>query len=182
VFRTYTARVSRTVWLVGMMGAGKSTLGPRLASALGHRFVDADAALESEAGASVAELFRREGEAGFRARERALIEKLAGDRGCVVALGGGAMAQPGIAEFLRLHGTVVYLRARPETLLERIGDGETRPLLAGLKEPQRSARLKELLAERDPVYRLAQVTVDTDDAAPDEVVSDLCHRLRTRLL
>jgi shikimate kinase len=165
-----------------MMGAGKSTLGPRLASALGRPFVDADAALENEAGASIAELFEKEGEAGFRARERALIGKLASDPACVVALGGGAMAQPGIEELLRRHGTVVYLRARPETLLARIGDAATRPMLAGLEEPQRGARLKALLAQRDPVYRHAQITVDTDDASPDDVVSDICRRLSTRLL
>jgi shikimate kinase len=162
-----------------MMGAGKSTLGPALARALGRDFVDADAELERAAGATIAELFAREGEAGFRARERALLEALA-DGLRVVALGGGAIAQPGAAHWLASRGTVVYLRARPETLLARIGDAATRPLLAGLAPHERGARLAALLAERKSAYESAHIAVDTDEASADALVAELAQRIRRR--
>lgn len=155
----------RCVWLVGMMGAGKSTLGPRLAARLGRAFVDADAVLEHEAGASVAELFATRGETAFRALERDLMERLAGDD-AVVALGGGAIAQPGAPERLAASGTVVYLRACPETLLARVGDAESRPLLAGRPPAERLERLRALLAEREAAYASARVVVDVDDLDP----------------
>src|SRR5262245_8209870 len=119
------------VWLVGMMGAGKSTVGPALARRLGRRFVDTATALERECRAPVAEIFEREGEAGFRARERAAVARLCAEP-VVAALGGGAVAQPGVAEAAARAGTLVWLRARPETLLARIGDAAARPLLADL--------------------------------------------------
>jgi len=150
-----------TIWLVGMMGAGKSAVGRALAARRRCAFVDGDEAVEGEAGASVAEIFAREGEAGFRRRERAAVERLAG-RSAVVALGGGAIAQPGAAARLRESGTVVYLRARPETLLARLGEARERPLLAGLDAPARRERLAQLLAERESHYARAHVSVDTD--------------------
>jgi 3-dehydroquinate synthase len=167
----------RAIWLVGMMGSGKSTLGPALARRLRRRFVDADARIEREAGATVAELFAREGEAGFRARELALQEELAGS-GAVVALGGGAIAQPGAAERLAASGLVVYLRARPETLLARLGDAQARPLLSGLAPAERRARLEALLAERKRAYETARVVLDTDDGKPAALAAELARRVR----
>lgn len=157
------------MWLVGMMGAGKSSVGARLAERLGVPFVDADRAIEEEAGRDVAGIFAAEGEAGFRARERAAVERLAG-RPAVVALGGGAMAQPGMPERLAARGTVVWLRARPETLRARLGDAGGRPLLAGLDADGREARLRELLTAREPAYARASRVVDTDGLAVDDVV------------
>ncbi len=165
-----------TIWLTGMMGAGKSSLGPRLAARLGRRFVDTDQEIERSAGCSIAELFAREGETAFRARERALIESLAGGP-LVVALGGGAVAQPGARERLAATGTLVYLRARPETLLERVADAETRPLLRGLSRSDRLARLAALLAQREPHYASASIVLDTDDLAVDDLVERLVARL-----
>ena len=150
-----------TIWLVGMMGAGKSAVGRALAVRLGLPFADGDALVETAAGAPVSEIFAREGEPAFRRREREVIEGLAGRPG-VVALGGGAIAQPGVAERLRATGVVVYLRARPETLARRVGEAEDRPLLAGRDAAGRAARLAELLAEREIHYGRAHVTVDTD--------------------
>ena len=150
-----------TVWLVGMMGAGKSAVGAALARRLGTGFVDTDREVEAGAGAPVAEIFAREGEAGFRARERAAWERLAG-KPVVAALGGGAIAEPGAAARLAESGTVVYLRARPETLLARLGDAAARPLLGGLDAEARAARLAELLATRRTAYESAAVVVDTD--------------------
>jgi shikimate kinase len=164
------------VWLVGMMGAGKSTVGPALARRLGCEFVDADVEIERAAGATVAELFAREGEAAFRARERAVVDALAGRR-AVVALGGGAMAQPGAPERLLAGGTVVWLRARPETLLARVGAAAERPLLAGVDESERRARLLRLLAEREPCYARAEIAVDTDGQAPENVVEAIARAI-----
>ncbi len=167
----------RTLWLVGMMGAGKSAVGPELARLLGLPFADADRLLEAEAGGTVAEIFEREGEAGFRDRERRVVESLAG-RPLVVALGGGAVAQPGLAERVAAAGTVVYLRAGLDTLLERIGEGGGRPLLAGLDREGRRQRLSALLARREPVYLGADLVVDTDGLAPVEVAERIARALR----
>jgi shikimate kinase len=160
-----------------MMGSGKSEVGVRLAARLERRFVDTDAEIERAAGASVAAIFEREGERGFRDRERAAIDACAG-LAVVVALGGGAIAQPGARERLTGSGTVVYLRTRPETLLERLGDAETRPLLRGLAPVARRARLTALLEERRSAYESAALVVDTDGRSPHEVAGEVEARLR----
>jgi shikimate kinase len=159
-----------------MMGSGKSTVGRRLAERLGCCFVDTDAEIEREASASVAEIFAREGEAGFRVRERAAIEALLGAE-AVVSLGGGAVAQAGIGEALASTGTIVYLRARPETLLRRVGDGDTRPLLRGLDGPGRVDKLRSLLEARAEHYERAQIVIDTDENEVDTVVDELARHL-----
>ena len=166
-----------TVWLVGMMGAGKSAVGALLAERLRCDFVDTDAEIERRAGSTIAELFRREGEAVFRKREREAIESVAGD-GVVVALGGGAIAQPGAREQLARTGTIVYLRARPETLRGRIGETAERPLLQGVSGNDRLRRITELLAERAPCYEAAAIVVDTDALGPGEVADAIVSHLR----
>jgi shikimate kinase len=165
-----------TIWLVGMMGAGKSAVGRTLARRRGLDFVDTDARVEDSAGASVAEIFAREGEAGFRRRERAAVEAVAG-RAVVAALGGGAVAQPGVAERIAACGTVVYLRARPETLARRVGESDARPLLVGHDAAGRRERLAQLLAEREIHYARSHVVVDTDDADVEAV----CDRIERAL-
>jgi shikimate kinase len=165
-----------TLWLVGMMGAGKSAVGAVLAERLGLPLVDLDRAIEHAASRSIAELFASEGEAGFRKREREAIEAVAGRR-AVVALGGGAPAQPGALARLLGTGTLVYLRARPETLAERLGADETRPLLAGLDPEARLARIRSLLAEREACYLRAALVVDTDGLAAPAVADAIVQRL-----
>jgi shikimate kinase len=160
-----------------MMGAGKSAVGALLAERLGRGFVDTDAMVERMAGTSIAELFAREGEAAFRKREREAIENVAGGA-LVVALGGGAIAQPGAQERLTGSGTIVYLRARPESLLARIGETADRPLLHGVSGKDRLRRLAELLAERSPRYEQASIVVDTDGLEPNEVADTILGRLR----
>jgi shikimate kinase len=168
-----------TVWLVGMMGAGKSAVGRRLAARLGRRFVDTDEEVERAAGRSIAELFAREGEPAFRALERAAIARVAGKE-AVVAVGGGAIAQPGAAAAMAAAGTIVWLRARPETLLGRVGPAGERPLLAGLDPAAQLARLRALLAEREPSYAAAALAVDTDGLAPEEVAEAVARELEER--
>ena len=166
------------IWLVGMMGAGKSAVGALLATALGRPFVDTDLEIEREAGSSVAEIFESEGERSFRARERAAIDALCA-RDAVVALGGGAIAEAGVAELLARAGIVVYLSATPHTLLARVGDAETRPLLANLAPTARLAKLEALLALRAPAYESAAIAVATDGRAPEAVAAEIRRRLES---
>jgi len=154
-----------------MMGAGKSTVGPALAARLGRPFVDTDQEVERAAGATVAEIFSREGEAGFRERERAAID-VASEQAAVVALGGGAIVQPDAADRLTASGLVVWLEADPETILARIGDAESRPLLAGLEPAEQRAKLEALLAARKPYYARAAIRVDAT-RAPEAVVDEI---------
>lgn len=147
------------IFLVGMMGAGKTTLGKSLARRLERRFIDTDKLLVERTGAPVATIFELEGEAGFRRRESALIQELAHEEACVVATGGGAILDPANRQAMRDCGTVVYLRARVEHLWERTRHDTSRPLLAN-DDPK--GTLARLLAERDPLYReAAHVIVDT---------------------
>jgi shikimate kinase len=158
------------------MGAGKSAVGALLATRLVRPLVDLDREIESKAGRSIPELFASEGEAGFRKREREAIEAVAGER-AVVALGGGAAAQPGVAPRLLASGTLVYLRARAETLAARIGDDPARPLLAGLGPEARLAKLQRLLVEREPAYLRATVVVDTDALDAEGAAALVARRL-----
>ena len=159
-----------------MMGAGKSAVGAALAARLGTRFIDTDEEIERAHGRRISEIFAESGAVAFRALEREWIEKLGSER-CVVALGGGAIAPAGAAERLSATGTVAYLRARPETLLARVGSAAGRPLLAGLGPGERATRLRELLEERRAAYESASVIVDTDALGEEQVVSELERRL-----
>jgi shikimate kinase len=155
-----------------MMGAGKSSVAVELGKKLGLAVFDSDAVIQDEAQMTIPEIFAREGEAGFRARERAAIEALA-RRGGVVALGGGAMTQPGAPERLRASGVVVYLRARAETLARRVGSGASRPLLAGLDAAARLAKLRELMAQREPAYMHAHHIVDANARNPRKIAREI---------
>lgn len=155
------------VLLVGMMGAGKTTVGRLLAERWGCAYVDSDREVEETTGHGVAELFESGGEAAFRSLETdALRQAVAGDEPAVVSVAGGAVLDPGNRELLRASGTVVWLRADPATLAARVGNGAGRPLLAG--DP--AGALRRLDAVRRPLYaEVADVVVDVDDLGPREV-------------
>jgi shikimate kinase len=169
----------RPIWLVGMMGAGKSAVGPLLASSLERRFVDTDVEIERSAGMAVSQIFSVEGERAFRDRERQLIEDLSGGSD-VVALGGGAIAQPGAAARLGRTGTVVYLKASASSLLGRLGDCSQRPLLHDLDPEGRLARLETLLAERASAYETAVIAVDTERRTVEAVAEEILRRLAAK--
>jgi shikimate kinase len=155
--------------LVGMMGAGKSTVGERLAGRLGRPFFDVDTWIEDEEGLSVAAIFERLGEGGFRDIEaRVLPSFLASPTACVLSVGGGAVIDPKNRRALGDGELVVWLRARPDTLVDRVGDGSDRPLLRG---EDLGDALSRLAQQRAPLYtEVADVVVDVDDLELDEVV------------
>ncbi len=160
----------RIIVLMGFMGTGKSEVGRRLAHRLGRAFVDTDQLVEERAGKRVAAIFAEDGEAAFRALERDAVAEAAGRGAAVVAVGGGAVLDPENVRRLREAGTLVYLTARPEIILRRVGDASSRPLLKD--DPH--ATVSRLLAERGPVYAaVADVTVDTSERTAAEVVEEI---------
>lgn len=172
---TATKRADERVFLVGPMGAGKTTIGRHLASALGLSFVDSDREIEERTGASIPLIFDIEGESGFRRRERAMIDELTQRPGIVLATGGGAV----LAEENRCHlvarGTVIYLETTVERQLERTRLDRNRPLLEG-ENPR--TRLEELMRIREPLYReVADIIVTTDRGAIKTVVKQLVRKL-----
>jgi shikimate kinase len=167
-----------SIFLVGMMGAGKTTLGRALAARLEREFVDTDRVLVERTGVPIATVFEIEGEAGFRRRESAVLAELASREDCVVATGGGAILDARNRELMRSRGTVVYLRARLESLWERTRNDTTRPLLS---TPDPRATLARLIEERDPLYReAAHLVVDTGSQSAAALVTRVANALRER--
>jgi shikimate kinase len=167
--------VAERLLLVGMMGAGKSTVARLTAKRLGWTWVDTDDVLTRGAGMSVADIFARHGERHFRSEETlALASVLDGDEPLVVSVGGGAVLDKDNRARLRAAGTVVWLRARPETLIDRVRGGAGRPLLAADSPDDRARALRRIDTERRPLYQeVAHEIVDVDDADVSAVVARL---------
>ena len=147
------------IFLVGMMGAGKTTVARLLAGRLKRQFIDADLELEARCGVKVPVIFEIEGEAGFRNREAAVLDELTARPGIVLATGGGAVLRPENRQRLMSRGVVIYLRAQPRDLYMRTRHDKNRPLLV-TADPQK--RLEDLFEQRDPLYReVADLVVDT---------------------
>jgi shikimate kinase len=162
------------LYLVGMMGSGKSTAGRHLAELLGYRFLDADTSIEQVAGRSIPELFASEGEAGFRALEAAVLNQIASWHSLVVATGGGVVTRP--ENWGQLHqGVVIWLDAPEALLLERLrSDATPRPLL---QTADPAARLTALLAERQPLYAQADLHIVQDGRPAEEVAAQILEAL-----
>jgi len=158
----------RSIFLIGPMGAGKTTIGRTLATRLDKTFVDADRELEERTGVSISLIFEIEGEASFRLRESRLLEELTRQPDVVLATGGGAILSAANRQILRSRGLVIYLRAPLEQLIARTRRDRRRPLLM-TADP--AAKLAQLLGERDPLYReTADLIVDTDNLTVRRVV------------
>lgn len=150
-------QLTGNIFLVGPMGAGKTSVGVRLAKALGRSFYDSDHEIESQTGVSISWIFAKEGEAGFRKREQEMIAKLSMQKNIVLATGGGAVLSAANRKKLKAHGTVVYLSATPLQLLRRTKGDTKRPLLQSANP---LATIEALLKIRDPLYReVADVVV-----------------------
>jgi shikimate kinase len=166
---------NKNVFLVGAMGAGKSTIGRSLASLMRLPFIDSDHEIEARTGAPVTLIFEIEGEAGFRQRESGVIDELTRTENIVLATGGGAVLMAENRRCLRERGTVVYLQASLETLLERTRHDRDRPLL---QTGDREGVLKRLLEQRDPLYReVAHIVVETTHRPPATVAREIVKRL-----
>ncbi len=154
------AYASRTIALVGLMGAGKSTVGRRLAERLNRKFYDSDDEIEKAAGLSVADIFALHGEAEFRRGERRVLERLLAEAPHVLATGGGAYLDPDTRASLRRNAVTVWLNADLETLWRRVSKRSHRPLL---KAPDPRGVLAKLLDERAPIYSEADLVVHSAD-------------------
>ncbi|MDX1489582.1 MAG: shikimate kinase AroK [Acidiferrobacterales bacterium] len=169
--------VPTNIFLVGPMGAGKSTIGRHLAELLGKSFYDADEEIEKRTGASIAWIFDIEGEPGFRKRESTVLEELTRRKDVVVATGGGAILKEENRALLKARGTVVYLAADIETLAQRTRRDRARPLL---QTADRRRRIEDLMEERDPLYRAtADVTVATSRRSPMSVARKIMAALQS---
>jgi shikimate kinase len=150
-----------SIFLVGPMGSGKTAVGRSLARLLGYPFFDSDHEVEARSGAEITLIFEREGEGGFRRREREVIGELVRRERIVLATGGGAVLDPENRRDLRAHGWVAYLEASVAQQSERAGRTRHRPLLQGATDP--TQRLAELMQVREPLYReVADLVVATD--------------------
>jgi len=168
----------RSVVLIGMMGAGKSSIGRRLAARLGIPFVDADAEIEKAAGMTIPEIFAAHGEPYFRAGEARVIARLLDGGPQVLATGGGAFINPETRAAIRAKGISVWLRATLEVLSRRIKRRNDRPLL---KTSDPVATLKQLIEERYPVYGEADLTVESREVPHDTIVDEILAGLRGRI-
>lgn len=166
--------LDRSIVLVGLMGAGKTSVGRRLAKTLALPFVDADEEIEAAAGCSIADFFQLHGEAEFRAGERRVIKRLLAGPVCVLATGGGAFMDPTTRKAIRKNGISVWLRADLEVLLKRVRRRNNRPLLQGGDQRQ---ILQDLMTARYPIYGQADIVVDSCDGPHDDVMRVVITRL-----
>lgn len=167
-----------SVFLVGMMGSGKTTIGRHLATLLGFAFEDTDAMVEARTGADIGWIFDVEGEAGFRRRERQAIADATARKRIVLATGGGAVLSAENRSLLRQRGVVVHLDAAADVLIERLRRDRRRPLLQG-QDPAK--QVADLLAERLPFYRAtAHLSVTTDRRPARSIAADVLALLRQR--
>jgi shikimate kinase len=164
----------RNVFLIGFMGAGKTSVGRLLAGRLNSRFVDLDAEIESAAGKSISEIFDQHGETEFRKLETTRLTQISREVGIVVATGGGVAIAAENRQLMRMSGLVVNLTASRETILQRLSGDRTRPLLQGDNPAERVAAL---LTERQQFYAEADLSISTDGKKIEEIVAEILARL-----
>ena len=167
---------NKNIFLIGLMGAGKTTIGRQIANELSLEFFDSDHEIENRTGVTITHIFDIEGEAGFRKRETAMLDELTEKKGMVLATGGGAILKPENRQFLMSRGTTIYLYANIETLLERTSKDRNRPLLQ-TEDPQE--KLRELFEIRDPLYReTADIIIDTGKDSVRLAIKEILEKLQ----
>ncbi|MCG6861798.1 MAG: shikimate kinase AroK [Chromatiaceae bacterium] len=170
----------QNIFLVGPMGAGKSTVGRQLAEAISFEFRDSDQEIQRRTGVDIPTIFEYEGEEGFRQRERQVIDELSEKSGIVMATGGGAVLRPDNRQDLTARGVVVYLHCSPEQQYARTSRDRNRPLLH-TEDPLE--RLRQLMEERDPLYRqVADMVVSTERRGTSSVVKEIRRRLENETI
>ncbi len=167
-----STKVLRPIFLIGLSGGGKSTVGLLLAAKMERRFVDLDAVIEEEAHMTIAEIFFNEREQGFRAREAAALRRVNAQGPQVIAVGGGAPAHGDNMDFMLHAGKVVLLTASTDELVRRLGNAETRPMLAPMV-PDLRAEIEKLMLQRSAAYARAHYTVDTTGVVPSAVARQI---------
>ena len=164
------------IFLVGLMGAGKSTIGRQLARELGKQFRDSDSEIEKKTGVSIDVIFDIEGEQGFRRRETRMLKELVEERGMVLATGGGVILASENRQLLRDNGLVVYLKASAEHLAGRVKLDRRRPLL---QTGDKLAKIRELMTRREPVYQqVADMVVETNNRSIPRVVREISKMIK----
>lgn len=161
-----------------MMGSGKSTAGKILADELKLPFHDLDELIEREAGMPIPEIFNRDGEHQFRRLERDLLLNYSQNLDGVLALGGGGLQNQHLLDHIKLQGWLIYLEAPAEVLFQRLQTSEGRPMLGGRAEDDLFSRIDTLLKQRKPLYRQAQITINTEGLNPREVVQKIIQKLK----
>lgn len=167
-------RYDKSIVMVGLMGAGKSAIGRRLASHLHMPFVDADTEIEAAAGCTIEEIFKRHGETAFRDGERRVISRLLEGPPIVLATGGGAFMDESTRAEIARTSISIWLRAELDTLVRRTAKRNNRPLL---KNNDPAKTLKDLMVIRHPIYELADIVVESDDTPLEETVNRVCQAL-----
>lgn len=166
---------AQNIFIVGPMGAGKSTVGRQLSEALSYTFKDSDQEIQRRTGVDIPTIFEFEGEAGFRNRERQMIEELVTEERIVLATGGGAILNAENRQNLSSRGVVIYLHCSPEQQYARTARDRNRPLLE-TEDPL--AKLRDIMEEREPLYRqVADMVVSTEKRGTSSVVKEICRRL-----
>ena len=175
---TANLALDRSIVLVGLMGAGKTTIGKRLAAVLGVPFVDSDNEIVDAAGCSIADIFEFYGEPVFRDLEQRVMLRLLTSTPSVLATGGGAFIQPGIREAVKERAISIWLKADLDVLIERVSRRDTRPLL---KTGDKREIMGRLMQDRYPIYAEADLTVDSNAGSHESVVLDMVEMLRQHL-
>lgn len=167
----------RLIFLCGMMGSGKSTVGKILAEKMDIPFIDVDEEIEKSSKMKISDIFAEKGEKSFRKIEKEHIIKAADSNEGIVALGGGALQNQKIIDYLKLKGLLIFLDASLSVLLNRVKNDNTRPILQNTDGSETADRLKKLLKERGDFYRQSQITVDAGSKPPDAVADTILKKI-----
>lgn len=166
------------VFIIGPMGAGKTTVGKKLAKKLNKIFIDSDKEIEKRTGASISLIFDVEGESGFREWEKKILAELAKENDIVLATGGGAILSESNRKILMKKGLVIYLEASPELIFKRTAYDNSRPLL---DTKDRAETINELLKTRKPIYEnCADFTINVDKKSADRIINEICNWIDTK--